>query len=155
MIIWYSSLVLILQITYQFAALPIVRHALELDIFLDMLPQWIRKNIGIIGFTAYSTYIWEKFLIYLIYFAVGVYVRKQMVIWNKEASETTSIGNKGSVWKKNDINNSDMMEAYDEKGLEGPERVMDWNDEFNKLKFTTPYLVYKMKPIWIILDQLS
>lgn len=155
MIIWYSSLVLILQITYQFAALPIVRHALDLDIFLDMLPQWIRKNIGIIGFTAYSTYIWEKFLIYLIYFAVGVYVRKQMVIWNKEASETTSIGNKGSVWKKNDINNSDMMEAYDEKGLEGPVRVMDWNDEFNKLKFTTPYLVYKMKPIWIILDQLS
>jgi hypothetical protein len=48
-----------------------------------------------------------------------------------------------------------MMEIYDEKGLEGPERVIDWNDEFNKLKFSTPYLVYKMKPIWIILDQLS
>ena len=154
MIIWYSSLVLILQITYQFAALPIVRHALELDIFLDMLPQWIRKNIGIIGFTRYSTYIWEKFLIYLIYFAIGVYVRKQMVIWNKEASDA-SLGKKGTVWKKNDINNSDMMEAYDEKGLEGPTRVMDWNDEFNKLKFTTPYLVFKMRPIWIILDQFS
>ncbi len=76
MIIWYSSLVLILQITYQFAALPIVRKALEIDVFLDMLPLWIRRNIGIIGFTIYSTYIWEKFLIYLIYFAVGVYVRK-------------------------------------------------------------------------------
>jgi uncharacterized membrane protein len=39
-----------------------------------MLPTWIRKNIGIIGFSIYSKYIWEKFLIYLIYFAVGVYV---------------------------------------------------------------------------------
>lgn len=38
MMIWYSSLILILQITYQFAALPIVRQALELDVFLDMLP---------------------------------------------------------------------------------------------------------------------
>jgi hypothetical protein len=72
---------------YQFAALPIVRQALELDEFLDMLPQWIRKNIGIIGFKVYSKFIWEKFLIYLIYFAVGVYVRKQTVIWNKEASD--------------------------------------------------------------------
>jgi hypothetical protein len=53
-----------------------VRKALEIDVFLDMLPLWIRKNIGIIGFTVSSTYIWEKFLIYLIYFAVGVYVRK-------------------------------------------------------------------------------
>ena len=61
----------------------------------------------------------------------------------------------GAAWKKNDINNSDMVEVYDEKALYGPERVMDWNDEFNKLKFSTPYLVYKMKPIWIILDQLS
>ena len=54
-----------------------------------MLPTWIRKNIGIIGFTPYSTYIWEKFLIYLIYFAIGVYVRKQMLIWNKISVEQT------------------------------------------------------------------
>ena len=76
MIIWYSSLVLILQITYQFAALPFVREALEIDEFLNMLPTWIRRNISILGFTVYSGYIWEKFLVYLIYFAIGVYVRK-------------------------------------------------------------------------------
>jgi hypothetical protein len=46
-----------------------------------------------------------------------------------------------------------MMEVYDEKAPgEGPEKVIDWNDEYNKVKFTTPYLVYKMRPIWIILD---
>ena len=76
MITWYSSLVLILQITYQFAALPIVREALKIDQFLNMLPLWIRRNINIIGFTVYTTYIWEKFLAYLIYFSVGIYVRK-------------------------------------------------------------------------------
>lgn len=81
MIIWYSSIVLILQITYQFATLPLIRKALQIDVLLDMLPLWIRKNIGIIGFSIYSTYIWEKFLIYLIYFGVGVYVRKQMLVW--------------------------------------------------------------------------
>jgi hypothetical protein len=52
-----------------------------------------------------------------------------------------------------DVNNSDMMEVYDEKVPgEGPEKVIDWNEEYNKVKFSTPYLVYKMRPIWIILD---
>ena len=117
-----------------------------------MLPQWIRKNIGIIGFTVYSTYIWEKFLIYLIYFAVGVYVRKQMVIWNREIAAHNATVNNQIQMKKNNINNSDMMEVYDEKILEGPEKVFDWTEEYNKVKFTTPYLVYKIRPIWIILD---
>jgi hypothetical protein len=46
-----------------------------------------------------------------------------------------------------------MMDAYDDKPAEeSPEKPMDWNDEHNKIKFTTPYLVYKMRPIWIILD---
>ena len=34
----------------------------------------------------YTKYIWQKFLIYLIYFAIGVYVRKQMNKWNKGQS---------------------------------------------------------------------
>jgi len=42
LIIWYSSLILILQITYQFAALPIIRQALDIDDFLNILPLWIR-----------------------------------------------------------------------------------------------------------------
>ena len=69
---------LILQITYQFAALPVVRRALNIDSFLDLLPVWIRRNIGILGFTVYSTFIWEKFIVYLLYFAIGVYVRKHL-----------------------------------------------------------------------------
>ena len=50
LIIWYASFVLVLQITYQFAALPVVRQALHLDCLLEMLPTWIRQNIGMIGF---------------------------------------------------------------------------------------------------------
>ncbi len=49
-IIYYAGFVLVLQITYQFAALPLVRKSLEIDYFLDMLPLWIRKNLSIIGF---------------------------------------------------------------------------------------------------------
>jgi hypothetical protein len=64
-----------------------------------MLPTWIRKNIGIIGFSIYSKYIWEKFLIYLIYFAVGVYVNNAI----KPKKEDI----KGSQ-KIVDPNNSDM-----------------------------------------------
>ena len=45
------------------------------------------------------------------------------------------------------------MEVYDEKPfVDNHEKLMDWNDEYNKVKFSTPYLVYKMRPIWIILD---
>jgi len=76
---------------------------LEVDKFLDLLPTWIRRNIGIIGFTVYSKYIWEKFLIYLLYFAIGVYVRKQMKIWRHEVITAQP----GSI-KKNALNNSDM-----------------------------------------------
>jgi hypothetical protein len=83
--------------------LPTIRSALEIDKFLDLLPTWIRRNIGIIGFTVYSKYIWEKFLIYLLYFAIGVYVRKQMKIWRSEAT----IAHPGTV-KNKTLNNSDM-----------------------------------------------
>jgi hypothetical protein len=39
--------------------------------------------------------------------------------------------------------------------MNGPEKVMDWIEEYNKVKFTTPYLVYKLRPFWIVLDQFS
>lgn len=50
MIIWYASFVLIVQITFQFAALPFVRKSLNLDFILDLMPLWIRKNLRLIGF---------------------------------------------------------------------------------------------------------
>lgn len=76
LIIWYSAFVLVVQITFQFAALPFVRRSLDLDVILDLLPLWVRKNLALIGFQVYSTYIWQKFLVYLLYFAIGVYVRE-------------------------------------------------------------------------------
>jgi hypothetical protein len=75
LIIWYASFVLIVQITFQFAALPFVRKSLDLDYILDMLPLWIRKNLPLIGFKVYKKYIWQQFVIYLMYFAIGHYVR--------------------------------------------------------------------------------
>jgi hypothetical protein len=76
LIIWYSSFVLIVQTTFQFAALPFVRQSLHLDFILDLLPLWVRKNLRLIGFQVYtSDLIWQKFLVYLLYFAIGVYVR--------------------------------------------------------------------------------
>lgn len=86
--------------------MPIVRQALEIDQFLDLLPTWLRKNIGIIGFTVYSTYIWEKFLIYLIYFAVGVYVKKSISTWNDESKSQKPIV--GEAINPNVSRNSDM-----------------------------------------------
>lgn len=149
LIIWYSSLVLLLQITYQFAALPIIRQALELDRFLDLLPPWIRKNLGIIGFSVYSTFIWEKFLVYLVYFAVGVYVRKQTAEWDRfeteKAKEVLVTPLKGDVSV-----NSDMQQNYFE---ERPN--LNWQEEYAKIRFSTPYLAYKIKRGWVLLDKLS
>jgi len=59
LIIWYASFVLIVQITFQFAALPYVRKSLNLDYILDLLPLWVRKNLPLIGFKVYKTYIWQ------------------------------------------------------------------------------------------------
>lgn len=32
---------------------------------------------------------------------------------------------------------------------------LDYKKEYLKVRFTTPYLVYKLKKLWIILDKLS
>jgi hypothetical protein len=82
LIIWYASFVLIVQITFQFAALPFVRQSLHLDYILDLLPLWIRKNLALIGFKVYKKYIWQQFIVYLMYFAIGHYVRSQIDYWN-------------------------------------------------------------------------
>jgi hypothetical protein len=110
--------VLILQITYQFAALPVVRRELNLDQFLDMLPLWIRKNLAIIGFQVYSKYIWQKFLVYLLYFSIGVYVRKELNRWNDEYN--MSLLAAGQQEGKDVSRNSDMQEDYfqDKKNLD-------------------------------------
>ena len=42
LIIYYAASVLVLQITYQFAALPSVRQSLHLNYVLSYLPTWIR-----------------------------------------------------------------------------------------------------------------
>ena len=32
---------------------------------------------------------------------------------------------------------------------------VDWADEYMKIRFSNQYLVYKIKPIWLLLDRLS
>ncbi|TNV88031.1 hypothetical protein FGO68_gene5171 [Halteria grandinella] len=156
LIIWYSSILLLMQITYQFAALPIVRKALDIDDFLNILPLWIRENIDIIGFTVYTTFIWEKFLTYILYFAIGVYVQKQMRVWEAEDAEK-GVNPLNFHQRKNPLQmkmviqsiNSDKQ-PYDEK-----ENIKDWHKEFQNVRFTTPYLVYKFKKLWVIIDKVA
>lgn len=52
--------------------------------------------------------------------------------------------------RKVDLNNSDMAEDYFEKNIS-----YNWNDEYNKVRFTTPYLVYKVRYLWVFLDKFS
>jgi hypothetical protein len=100
--------VLIVQITFQFAALPFVRKSLKLDFILDLMPLWIRKNLRLIGFQVYTKYIWEKFVIYLMYFAIGIYVKDQMIVWNQIEYNSKNIEMQDQPVRRN----SDMIEAY-------------------------------------------
>lgn len=44
-----------------------------------------------------------------------------------------------------------MQQRYSENN----QIITNWVEEYNKVRFTTPYLVYKLKSIWIVLDQFS
>ena len=128
-----------------------MRKALEIDMFLDMLPLWIRRNIGILVFTVYTTFIWEKFLIYLLYFAIGVYVRKQMRIWDevdKQSRQKSLALVRGASSDK--LNNSDMQHDYFERA-----KAVDYEELYREIRFTTPFLVYKIKKLWVVLDKIS
>lgn len=46
-----------------------------------------------------------------------------------------------------DDNNSDRRGYFNEN--------VDWDKEYMKVRFTTPYLVYKLKPIWMVIDKAS
>ena len=129
-----------------------MRKALEIDMFLDMLPLWIRRNIGILGFTVYTTFIWEKFLIYLLYFAIGVYVRKQMRIWDEvdKQSRQKSLALVRGGASSDKLNNSDMQHDYFERA-----KAIDYEELYREIRFTTPFLVYKIKKLWVVLDKIS
>lgn len=47
-------------------------------------------------------------------------------------------------------NNSDMLEVYNDNQSE-----VDWKTEFMKIRFSTPYLVYKVRKIWFVVDKCS
>ena len=152
LIIWYSSFVLIVQITFQFAALPFIRRNLHLDFILNLLPLWIRKNLRLIGFQVYTTQIWLKFLVYLMYFAIGVYVKEQMAFWeiiDRNAKYIELLPQYGGRIREN-LDNSDMMEDYNQDAA-----AVNWKKEYMKIRFTTPYLVYKVRRLWFILDKCS
>ena len=46
--------------------------------------------------------------------------------------------------------NSDMQEDYFQD-----KRNVDWDIEYLKVRFTTPFLVYKLKRLWMVLDKVS
>ncbi len=50
----------------------------------------------------------------------------------------------------NESVNSDMQEAYHQEGS-----LVDWRREFLKIRFTTPYLVFKLRRLWFLLDKCS
>jgi len=87
-----------------------VRKSLDLDYILDMLPLWIRKNLPLIGFKVYKKYIWQQFVIYLMYFAIGHYVRSQIVHWNLLDKKAKNI----ELVDQPNSNNSDMLEVYND-----------------------------------------
>lgn len=47
--------------------------------------------------------------------------------------------------------NSDRQ-PYDE---DESRKIVNWQDEFTKIRFTTPFLVYKLKKLWVVLDKIS
>lgn len=49
-----------------------------------------------------------------------------------------------------DLNNSDMQQDYFQK-----EALVDFEAEYRAVRFTTPYLIYKVKKIWFVLDIIS
>jgi hypothetical protein len=111
LIIYYAAIVLLSQITYQFAALQPVKDGLGLVYILNLLPLWIRNNLAIIGYQKYQDKdIWHKFFVYILYFAIGVYVRKEFNKWGLNHmghdDDIELIGNREAS------QNSDMIEAY-------------------------------------------
>jgi hypothetical protein len=64
--------------------LPEIRTALGWNDFFNRFPPGIPE---IFGFVVYTTKIWEKFLMYMIFFAIGVIVSKQFKSWNKVQEE--------------------------------------------------------------------
>jgi hypothetical protein len=85
-------------------------------------------------------------VIYLLYFAIGIYVKEQMIEWNKIEFTAKNIELQDQPVRRN----SDMMEAYSQDKTK-----VDWNQEFMKIRFTRPYLVYKVRKVWVIIDKCS
>ena len=44
-----------------------------------------------------------------------------------------------------------MAQRYDDE----KSKIFNWHQEYLKVRFTTPYLVYKVKKIWVIMDKIS
>jgi uncharacterized membrane protein YgaE (UPF0421/DUF939 family) len=84
--------------------------------------------------------IWEKFLLYIVYFAVGVIVSKQFKSWNKQIE----------VEKERNSDYQSYFETENDKNKDH-----DWDAEYIKVKFTREFMVYKIKKVWPVLDIIS
>ena len=94
-------------------------------------------------------------MIYLLYFAIGIYVRDQMKVWKQIEYQAKNIELVDQPAANKSVSrNSDMQELYLNDMEEEKERV-NWKEEFKKIRFTRPYLVYKMRKIWFVIDKFS
>jgi len=83
-LIYYSALVLIAIILFQFGAITQLFLRLNMANMIELFPKIIRLNPKILGFELYSNNIQGKFLPYVLYFIIGVWVKKQFQIWKIE-----------------------------------------------------------------------
>ena len=109
---------------------------------MSFLPTIIRLNPTILGYELYTSNIQEKFLPYILYFVVGVYVKKQFKLWEVEMS----------IEQKNDIksDNSEMMEFFADK-----KKNINWQNEYLKIRFSSAYFVFKIRRLWFFFDKIS
>lgn len=80
---------------------------------------------------------------YIMFFSIGMYLKKEFEKWGRKEKKKTR-------GEENNSDNSDMKSYFGEGKVN-----MEWSKEYMKIRFTTPYLVYKIRPIWVVLDKLS
>jgi hypothetical protein len=81
---------------------------------LNLLPLWIRQNLRLIGFQVYTQYIWEKFIVYLMYFTIGVYVQEQMIVWKvmDKNAQNVELIDRSNKDDDDELRNSDNQPYY-------------------------------------------
>jgi|LauGreDrversion4_2_1035121.scaffolds.fasta_scaffold12084_10 hypothetical protein len=75
-----------------------------------------------------------------------------MVVWERieKNSKVIELLPQYGGKERANLDNSDMVEEYNQDAT-----AINWKQEYMKIRFTTPYLVYKVRRIWFIVDKCS